>query len=141
MVVDPGEPLDLSSNIGSQQSVYYASSDDGGSTWSENIKVNDVRIDRTFGTWNNDYFVVVPVSIASWDDRALVSWSDTQNGTSLSGTQDIYTGAITVADDDGDGSVVVQVLAVLAAALVGAGLALLGVVAVMRRSRRQPDSS
>ncbi|MDQ3305807.1 MAG: hypothetical protein M3535_07475 [Actinomycetota bacterium] len=141
MVVDPGEPLDLSSNIGSQQSVYYASSDDGGANWSENVKVNDVRIDRTIGTWNNDYFVVVPVSIASWDDRALVSWSDTQNGTSLSGTQDIYTGAITVADDDGGGSAVVQVLAVLAAALVGAGLALLGVVAVMRRSRRQPDSS
>jgi hypothetical protein len=141
VVVDPGEPLDLSSNIGSQQSVYYASSDDGGANWSENVKVNDVRIDRTIGTWNNDYFVVVPVSIASWDDRALVSWSDTQNGTSLSGTQDIYTGAITVADDDGGGSAVVQVLAVLAAALVGAGLALLGVVAVMRRSRRQPDSS
>jgi hypothetical protein len=37
-----------------------------------------------------------------------------------------------VADDDGGGSAVVQVLAVLAAALVGAGLALLGVVAVMR---------
>jgi hypothetical protein len=141
VVVDPGEPLDLSSNIGSQQSVYYASSDDGGANWSENVKVNDVRIDRTIGTWNNDYFVVVPVSIASWDDRALVSWSDTQNGTSLSGTQDIYTGAITVADDDGGGSAVVQVLAVLAAALAGAGLALLGVVAVMRRSRRQPDSA
>lgn len=136
-VDEDGEPLGLGSNLGVQQSVYYAGSDDGGSTWSPNIQVNDVRIDRSIGTWNDQYFVVVPVSIASWDDRALVSWSDTRNGTNVSGTQDIYTGAITLADEDGT-SVLVQVLAVLAAALVGAGLALLGVVAVMRRSRKQP---
>jgi hypothetical protein len=136
-VDEDGEPLGLGSNLGVQQSVYYAGSDDGGSTWSSNIKVNDVRIDRSIGTWNSQYFVVVPVSIASWDDRALVSWSDTRNGTNVSGTQDIYTGAITLADEEGT-SALVQVLAVLAAALVGAGLALLGVVAVMRRSRKQP---
>jgi hypothetical protein len=136
VVVDPGEPLDLSSNIGVQQSVFYTSSDDGGETWSENIEVTDGRIDRSIGTWNNDYFVVVPVSITSWDDRVLVSWSDTRNGTSVTGTQDIYTGAITTGDDD-DGSGLAQVLAVLAAALVGAGITLLVVAAVMR-SRKQP---
>lgn len=133
---EPGEPLDLGSNLGVQQSVYYASSDDGGDTWGKNLKVNDVRIDRSIGTWNGQYFVVVPVSIASWDDRVLVSWSDTQNGTSVSGTQDIYTGAITLADEET--SVLLRVLAVLAAALLGAGLALLCAVAFMRRSRKQP---
>lgn len=135
VVVDPGEPLGLSSNLGTQQSVFYTSSDDGGETWSDNIQVSDGRIDRTIGTWNNDYFVVVPVSITSWDDRALVSWSDTRNGTSMSGAQDIYTGAVISTSDDG-GSAVVQVLGALAAALVGGGITLLVVAAVMR-SRRE----
>jgi hypothetical protein len=136
VVVDPGEPLGLGSNLGALQGVYYTSSDDGGESWSDNIQINDTRIDRTIGTWNEDYFVVVPVSIASWDDRALVSWSDTRNGTSVSGTQDIYTGAIVTGDDDGE-SGIAQVLAILAAALVGAGLTLLVVAAVLR-SRKEP---
>ncbi len=136
VVVDPGEPLGLGSNLGALQGVYYTSSDDGGESWSDNIQVNDTRIDRTIGTWNEDYFVVVPVSIASWDDRALVSWSDTRNGTSVSGTQDIYTGAMVTGNEDDD-SALAQVLAILAAALVGAGLTLLVVAAVMR-SRREP---
>lgn len=139
VVVDPGEPLGLSSNIGMQQSVFYTSSDDGGETWSDNIQVTDGRIDRTIGTWNNDYFVVVPVSIASWDDRALVSWSDTRNGTAVTGTQDIYTGAITTGDGEDD-SLVAEILAVLAAGLVGAGLTLLLVAAVMRK-RREPAAT
>lgn len=138
VVVDPGEPLDLSGNLGVQQSVFSTSSGDGGRTWSENVQVNDGRIDRTIGTWNNDYFVVVPVSIASWDDRVVVSWSDTRNGTSLSGTQDIYTAALTRAEDGGSG--VAQVLAILAAGLVGAGLTLLVVTAVLR-SRKEAASS
>ena len=139
VVVDPGEPLDLSSNIGTQQSVFYTSSDDGGETWSENIQVTDGRIDRTIGTWNNEYFVVVPVSIASWDDRVLVSWSDTRNGTAATGTQDIYTGAITVAEDD-DGLDAPQVLGIMAGVLVGAGLTLL-VVTALTRSRREASAT
>ncbi|MEX2658224.1 MAG: sialidase family protein, partial [Acidimicrobiales bacterium] len=136
-VVDPGEPLGLGSNLGVQQSVFYTSSDDDGRTWTENIQVNDGRIDRTIGTWNNDYFVVVPVSIASWDDRVVVSWSDTRNGTSLSGTQDIYTAAVTRAEDDGWD--VAQLLAIPAAALAGIGVTLLVVTAVLR-SRKEVAS-
>jgi hypothetical protein len=132
---EPGEPLGLGSNLGTLQSVYFVSSDDGGETWSDNVRVNDVPIDRSIGTWNGQFFVVVPVSVTSWDDRALVSWSDTRNGTSATGTQDIYTGAIT-AGDDGDDSMVAEVLAVLAAALVGAGLTLLVVAAVLRSRKR-----
>ncbi len=140
-VEEDGEPLGLSSNIGVQQAVYYTSSDDDGSTWSRNVRVNDVPIDRSIGTWNNNYFVVVPISIASWDDRALVSWSDTRNGTALTGTQDIYTAAVTAVEGTDNTSVTVRVLAVLAAALIGAGLALLGVVARLRRTRRQPTAA
>jgi len=56
VVADPGEPLDLGSNLGVLQSVYYASSEDGGETWSDNIEVSDARNDRTIGTWNDEYW-------------------------------------------------------------------------------------
>ncbi len=139
VVVEPGEPLDLSSNMGVFQSVFTTSSTDGGATWSENVEVNDTLIDRSIGTWNNDYFVVVPVSVASWDDRMLVSWSDTRNGTSVSGTQDIYTSALAVADEGT--SPLAQVITILGAALLGAGLALLAAVAFIRRSRSQGQTA
>jgi hypothetical protein len=137
---EPGEPLGLGSNLGTLQSVYLVSSGDGGETWSDNVRVNDVPIDRSIGTWNGQFFVVVPVSVTSWDDRALVAWSDTRNGTSASGAQDIYTSAV-VAADDGDGSGVAQVVAVIGAVLLGAGIALLAAVAFMRRSRRERPAS
>ncbi len=129
--------LDLGSNLGKIQSVYMTSSRDSGETWSENVRVNDVPIDRTIGTWNSQFFVVAPISVASWDDRVLVSWSDTRNGTGDSSTQDIYTSAVTM-HGAGAGQVASAVLVVLAAALVGAGLALAIAVAVIRRSRRRP---
>lgn len=134
--------LGLGSNLGKIQSVYLASSSDGGQTWSENFRANDVPIDRTIGTWNGQFFVVVPVSVASWDDRALVSWSDTRNGTGDTSTQDIYTSALAI-EGGGAGRVASAVLGGLAAGLVGAGLALAIAVAVMRRSRsrrRQTDA-
>lgn len=131
--------LDLGSNLGRIQSVYLASSSDGGQTWSENVRANDVPVDRTIGTWNAQFFVVVPVSVASWDDRVLVSWSDTRNGTGDTSTQDIYTSAVPI-EGAGAGRVASAVLGGLAAGLVGAGLALAIAVVVMRRSRwRQTD--
>ena len=132
---EPQEPLDLGSNLGTIQSVYYASSDDGGENWSENLRVTDVPIDRSIGTWNGQYFVVVPVSVTSLDDRAVVAWSDTRNGTVASGTQDIFTAAMVPEDDDGT-SVIAVVMGAIGLTLLGAGLALLAAVAFRRRSRQ-----
>ncbi|HWB71363.1 MAG TPA: sialidase family protein, partial [Egibacteraceae bacterium] len=138
-----GEPLTLGSNLGQLQSVYYARSDDAGQTWLPNVRVNDVLIDRTIGTWNAQFFVVVPVSIAAWDDRALVSWSDTRNGTAATGTQDIYASAVTLEEQEQQvaaGSSLPLIFGSVAGALIGAGLALWAAVWVMRRTRRRAEA-
>lgn len=129
---EDGSPLGLFGNMGELQSVYLTSSVDGGETWSDNVRVNEVAINRTIGTWNRQYFVVVPVSLASWDDRAVVSWSDTRNGTAETGTQDIYTSVVTA---ESGGQTASLALGGLAVALLAAALTLLVAVAVLRRSR------
>lgn len=131
---EEGEPLNLGSNLGEVQAVYLTSSTDGGETWHDNVKVNNVRIDRTIGTWNGDYFIVVPVSLTSWDDSVLVSWSDTRNGNASTQTQDIYASRVTASQDGG-----LQLGAWLiggAGVLIGAGIALLAAVALLRRSAK-----
>jgi hypothetical protein len=127
-----GSPIGLFGNLGELQSVYLTSSTDGGRTWSDDVRVNDVLINRNVGTWNRQYFVVVPVSVASWEDHAVVSWSDTRNGTADTGAQDIYASVVSGDADDQTPSLVVGGVAV---ALLGAGAALLVAVMVMRRSR------
>lgn len=133
---EDGSPLGLFGNLGELQSVYLTSSTDGGQTWSDDVRVNDVLIDRTIGTWNRQFFVVVPVSLASWDDRVAVSWSDTRNGTAETGTQDIYTSVVSA--DAGDQTTSL-VLGGVALALLGAGVTLLVAVALMRRSRTRAE--
>lgn len=129
---EDGSPLSLFSNLGEMQSVYLTSSADGGQTWSDNVRVNEVMINRTFGTWNPQFFVVVPVSVASWDDHAVVSWSDTRNGTADNAAQDIYTSVVAAESSSSTAWLIVGGIAV---ALLGAALTLLAAVAVMRRSR------
>lgn len=137
---EPGEPLDLGSNLGTIHSVYHVGSDDDGESWGENLRVSDVPIDRSIGTWNEQYFVVVPVSITSWDDQVLVAWSDTRNGTAASGTQDIFTGAVVGEDEEG-APIAALVVGAIGAALLGAGLALLVAVAFRRRSAGRQESA
>ncbi|MGH9150747.1 MAG: sialidase family protein [Acidimicrobiales bacterium] len=130
-------PLALGSNIGKAQSVYYTSSADGGATWLPNLRINDVLIDRTIGTWNNDYFVVVPVGLAALADGAVVSWSDTRNGNADTETQDIYASRISFdATDDDEGIDGRLIGAGLVGAVLGAGLALCGTVLALRSRSR-----
>lgn len=130
--------LNLSSNLGRQQDVYFTYSTDGGSTWAHNKRVNDLRIDRTRGTWNGQYFLVVPPSLASSAGGALIAWSDTRNGDGQSATQDIVTGTVAVgavAPDSGAPTWAVAALVMLAGLAAGAGIALL--VATLLLGRRQ----
>lgn len=133
---EDGSPLGLGSNLGDIQAVYVTSSLDGGDTWSDNLRVNDVSIDRTVGTWNSQFFWVVPLSVAAWDDRTLVSWSDTRNATSSTETQDIYASVVRVAD--APSSMAPIALFGVAALLFGAAIALLVVKLWLRRSRPEP---
>lgn len=129
---EPGEPLGLGSNMGTFQSVYATSSEDGGRTWSDNLRVNDVLIDRSVGLWNRDFFFVVPVSLAATADSTVVAWSDTRHGNAQTSSQDIATSVVaTPAAAAGSGND--ALVAGLAGVLVGAGLAMVGAVVLLRR--------
>lgn len=138
------EPLTLFNNLGIWQTVYVSHSSDGGGSWSPDVRTNPaVRIDRSKGTWNLRYFVQVPPAVASTNDRTLVAWSDTRDGTSDDQAQDIYLGRVSYSGDGGAeasggdgglGGLFAALLAVSAAA-VGAGLALIAAMIVTRRRR------
>ncbi|MDQ6726973.1 MAG: glycoside hydrolase, partial [Actinomycetota bacterium] len=93
--VGNGQTLSLFSDRGKFASVYTTSSRDGGAMWTPNKRVNDVPIDRTIGSWVNNIDVMAPVAIASFDEGAVVAWSDTRNGNTVSNTQDIFTSTVT----------------------------------------------
>jgi len=93
--VGNGQVLSLFSNRGKFASVYMTSSRDGGTTWTRNVKVNDVPIDRTIGSWINNADVMAPIALASFDEGVAVAWSDTRNGNAINNTQDIFTATVT----------------------------------------------
>ena len=136
-----------SGNLGNRQDVYYSHSTDGGATWSANVKLNDLQIDRMKGLWNNQYFIQVPPAIASRDTWAVGAWSDSRNGDDQNPSQDIYAAPIafdsstipvgTAGSTSGlysGGDVAIFAIVVgLATLLAGAGVALLLV-------RRRPQT-
>jgi hypothetical protein len=71
------------------QDVYYASSVDGGRTWSKNRPLNDRPIDRRFGPRRTGS-IYGPLGLISTDKVTFVAWDDTRNGTEQNGNQDIY---------------------------------------------------
>lgn len=141
----PGAPLTLcGACIGHGQSVYETSSSDGGSTWTKNIRLNSVVIDRTKGTWNGEYFFVTPPTVVAGNDYTVVGWSDTRNGDAQNNFQDVYTGQITFGGPaaapatSNDNTALVATVCAVGGALLGAGLALLVVGAAARRRTAQP---
>ncbi len=160
-----GEALSLFSNLGSDADVYMTYSTDGGSTWAPNLRVNDLAIDRTKGTWNAQYFIVVPVAVVATDNTALVTWSDTRNGNADSSTQDIYTGTVSFDSTAATGRILTDpvgiqanlssfgaspppthtgrdaIAAGIAGVLVGAGLTMMLAFGILRRRTRLPKQS
>lgn len=51
--------------LGEVNDVYLASSDDGGRSFSENVRVTSQPIDRSLGTYNAQYFVEVPPELGT----------------------------------------------------------------------------
>lgn len=133
-------------NIGQREDVYFSSSADGGKTWSKNVQLNDVHINRTIGTWNNQYYIVVPPALVAQDGADIAVWSDTRNGDDVANTQDLYAAPIAYdastipaglrgASTGGYGSgdlALVGVVVGVTGILAGAGVAML-LVAVRRR--------
>ncbi len=89
--------LGLTSNVGKFDAVYVTWSHDGGDTWSRNLRVSDVPNDRTLGTAGPQFFVQVPLAVASGDGWLVAAWSDTRHGSVDSSTQDIATNTVDLA--------------------------------------------
>jgi hypothetical protein len=132
--VGPGNVLGLFTNRGKVASVYLTSSGDGGRTWSPNVRVNDQLIDRTVGTWANNYDVLAPPAVASTPTQALVAWSDTRHATVLSQTQDLAAAVVTF--EQREAARVTGLQATLVGILVGAGVAMWVALWIVRRPGR-----
>jgi len=74
--------------------VYYSSSDDGGATWSPNVRVTDRLIDRKIGVYANNYDLAGPPGVGSTDAYVVFGWDDTRAGDAVVNTQDIYVGSV-----------------------------------------------
>jgi len=135
--VGNGQTLSLFSNRGKFVSVYLTSSRDGGATWTRNMRVNDVPIDRTVGSWINNADVMAPIAIAPFDSGAIVAWSDTRNGNAINQTQDIFTSTVTF------GKVQARKVTGFEAGLVGVllGLGLAMCLALLLTRRQNPPAA
>ena len=71
------------------QDVYFTSSSDGGTTWSDDLRVNDRLIDRRFGARATGY-ITGPVGLGSTDEVPTWPGNDTRSGNEETGTQDVY---------------------------------------------------
>lgn len=116
--------------LGDTNDVYLTSSDDGGKTFSENVRVTATSVDRKLGTYNVQYFVEVPPGLGSGRDGAYVAWSDTRLGNADNSAQDIF-GAM--ANPGGDGTSARWLVLAGEIVLIAAGLALLVAAAARRR--------
>ena len=66
-------------------SVRYTYSTDGGLTWAENVRVNDLPLNFNYGvSFNSD--LRQPNGVASTNEYAIIGWADTRNANEV--TQD-----------------------------------------------------
>jgi len=125
--------------------VYYAYSDDGGSTWSRNQRITDRNVDRRVGIWGANYDINSPPAVASTDAYALFGWDDTRNTTGVydakvtsefgGGLQDVYTAAFQFRALGGGTSGAAKLVLAGVVGLVVVGLVLLAVALAARRRR------
>ena len=126
-------------NSGGFTDVYYASSTDGGRTFSPNVRISDRMSDRRIGMWSNNVHSHYNVGVASSNDAVYFAWQDSRNGNAENNSEDIYfashllTPSAVSVDNGSD---------VPAWVLLGAGVALgMGaamVVAFLRARRTRP---
>ncbi|MDP9020962.1 MAG: hypothetical protein M3N25_09210, partial [Actinomycetota bacterium] len=117
--------------LGEVNDVYMASSDDGGGSFSENLRVTTGPIDRSLGTYNPQYFVEVPPGLGSADGAAFLAWSDTRLADQETGAQDIFGARIALSQGG------ISWAAILIALSVALGL--VGLALLVMAARRAPD--
>lgn len=109
--------------LGEVNDVYVASSDDGGQSFSENVRVTAESIDRSLGTYNPQYFVEVPPALGSGEEGAYVAWSDTRLADPTTDAQDVF-GARVGLSSGGGPWLQIAIAVSVALGLIGAGLLL-----------------
>jgi Neuraminidase (sialidase) len=117
--------------------LYYTYSTDGGKTWAKNMRISDRSMAKNEGyTVNDNYGLMGPAGVASTDEAAYFSWSDSRRGTVQAPVEDYYfTTARFVAPKTASTSRGASFAAGVATGILVAGVVLLlGVLAV--RSRR-----
>ncbi len=119
--------------------IFYTSSADHGATWAPNSRISDRSMNQNEGfTMNLAEDLRGPVGVASTDEQAYVSWSDSRNGTLELPTDDSY--FATVVHIDKATQVVkepaVKGSSVLLGMAIGLVLAGLAVATVAGNSRR-----
>jgi hypothetical protein len=127
------------SYLGQIADVYSASSTDDGATFGAAVRLTDHPIDRRIGTWNGQYFYVMPPAVASSNAGVYAAWSDTRNGNPDTQAQDIFTTRVDIpaaATASASGSIDARYLLIGAETLLlGLGLGLLIAALGMRRRR------
>lgn len=116
---------------------YYASSTDGGSTWSKNIKVSDRPSNRHYGQFANYSDIRSNVNVFSNNYAAYMVWDDTRNASPSADAQDIYFASVQqAAIPASTGTTILYIIIAVAGGLVLAAviLVVLGVVLRTRRS-------
>ncbi|HEX6538794.1 MAG TPA: sialidase family protein [Candidatus Dormibacteraeota bacterium] len=115
---------------------YYASSSDGGTTWSKNVKVSDAPSNRHYGQFANYSDVRSNVNIASNNYAANIVWDDSRQASPSADLQDIYFGAVQqAAIPESTSTTVLYIIAAVAGGLVAASLILVGAGLLIRRRR------
>jgi hypothetical protein len=116
---------------------YYASSTDGGATWSKNIRVSDASSNRHYGQFANYSDVRSNINIASNNYAANIVWDDSRKASPSADIQDIYFGAVQqAAIPESTSTTILYIIAAVAGGLVLAALILVGAGLIIRSRRR-----
>ncbi|MGI8984812.1 MAG: sialidase family protein [Acidimicrobiales bacterium] len=87
----PGESGNMGTAVGERYwDVYYAYSNDGGATWSPNIRATDRMIDGSVGVTFNRSDIRAPIALASTDKAAYLAWADSRVGGTTNEAEDAF---------------------------------------------------
>jgi hypothetical protein len=120
--------------------VYYTTSSDNGSTWSKNMRITDMSIDRKIGVFANNADVNAPPGLAATSAFTVVAWDDTRNGDPVGQAQDIYASTVQYKEVGGGTSKGAKMALAGVVGLLVVGLALLVVAMVTRDNDDRPPS-
>ena len=122
--------------------VYYSYSNDGGRTWSKNLRVTDRSMNRNAGyTQSAQQGLSGPVAIASGDYNTYFAWADSRAGSVDNPVEDVYFTSASYGLPPAPAVTPAWVWGLLGAvsAMTLAGLILVGLSAVSRSRERSEE--